>query len=63
MARRCSICGKGPQVGHRVSHSARKTKHRWLPNLQKVRIITPDGQRRRVVVCTKCIKAGKIAKR
>ena len=36
MSRRC-ISGKGVQYGHRVSHSNRKTNHRFLPNLQKKR--------------------------
>lgn len=35
MSRRCELTGKGVQVGHRVSHSNIKSKHRFLPNLQK----------------------------
>ena len=35
MTRRCEITGKGPQVGHSVSHANNKTKRRFLPNLQK----------------------------
>ena len=34
MARRCEICGKGPQYGHNVSHSKVRTNRRFLPNLQ-----------------------------
>jgi large subunit ribosomal protein L28 len=34
MARRCSITGKGVQVGHNVSHANNKTKRRFIPNLQ-----------------------------
>ena len=33
MSARCDICGKGPSTGHNVSHSVRRTKRRWLPNL------------------------------
>ena len=36
MARRCELTGKGPLVGHKVSHSNRKTKRRFLPNLCNV---------------------------
>jgi len=36
MARRCNLTGKGAQVGHKVSHSNRKTKRRFLPNLVNV---------------------------
>lgn len=34
MSRRCEITGKGPLVGHNVSHANNKTKRRFLPNLQ-----------------------------
>jgi large subunit ribosomal protein L28 len=33
MSRRCELTGKTAQVGHKVSHSNRKTKRRFLPNL------------------------------
>ena len=36
MARKCPVTGKGVQVGNNVSHSNRKTKRRFLPNLQTV---------------------------
>jgi large subunit ribosomal protein L28 len=36
MSRRCELSGKGVLVGHRVSHSNIKTKHRFLPNLQNI---------------------------
>jgi len=35
MSRKCELTGKSVQVGHRVSHSNVKTKHRFLPNLHK----------------------------
>lgn len=38
MSRVCELTGKKIQVGHRVSHSNVKTKHRFLPNLQKKRL-------------------------
>jgi large subunit ribosomal protein L28 len=34
MARKCEVTGKGPMVGHHVSHANNKTKRRFLPNLQ-----------------------------
>ncbi len=36
MSRRCELTGKGPMVGHNVSHANNKTKRRFLPNLQDV---------------------------
>ncbi|MCL2309610.1 MAG: 50S ribosomal protein L28 [Proteobacteria bacterium] len=38
MARVCQVTGKGPMVGHHVSHANNKTKRRFLPNLQQRRI-------------------------
>lgn len=61
MAARCAVCGKGPQVGYTVSHSHRRTKRTFSPNLQAVRT-TIDGENTRVRVCVKCLKAGKIAR-
>lgn len=40
MARRCELTGKGPQTGHKVSHSNRKAKRRFLPNLCDVSVIS-----------------------
>lgn len=44
MARVCPT-GKGVQVGHRVSHSNIKTKHRFLPNLQVKRFWSESEKR------------------
>lgn len=40
MSRRCDLTGKGPLVGHRVSHSNIKTKRRFLPNLLNVTLMS-----------------------
>ncbi len=34
MSKVCQVTGKGPMVGNNISHSNRKTKRRFLPNLQ-----------------------------
>lgn len=62
MARRCEICEKGRQVGHKVSHSNIKTTKVWLPNVQKVRVMIA-GKPARITVCTRCIRSNKIVKR
>jgi large subunit ribosomal protein L28 len=59
--RHCSVCGKGPSVGNNVSHANNKTKRRWNPNLQEVRALMTGGVQR-VLVCTRCIRSGKIRK-
>lgn len=61
MAKRCDICGKGPSVGHRVSHAHNLTRRRWLPNLVSMRALV-KGAPARVKVCTRCLKAGKVTK-
>ncbi len=61
MARRCEICGKGPMVGNNVSHAHNTTKRRWLPNLKRIRARV-DGHVKRILVCTNCIKSGKVVK-
>jgi large subunit ribosomal protein L28 len=40
MARKCPVTGKGVQVGNNVSHSNRKTKRRFLPNLQTISLLS-----------------------
>jgi large subunit ribosomal protein L28 len=40
MSRRCDLTGKTAQTGHKVSHSNRKTKRRFLPNLCNVTMIS-----------------------
>ena len=40
MSRRCELTGKTAQVGHKVSHSNRKTKRRFLPNLVNVTVMS-----------------------
>jgi large subunit ribosomal protein L28 len=40
MSRRCELTLKGPQVGHKVSHSNIKTKRRFLPNLVNVTFLS-----------------------
>lgn len=61
MAKRCAICGKGPMVGYNVSHAHNLTKRRWLPNLKKIRVKV-NGQIKKIRVCTKCIKSGRVVK-
>ena len=57
----CEICGKHPSFGMKLSHSHRRTRRRWNPNIQRVRAVV-DGRARRVRACTSCIRAGKVAK-
>ncbi|MGH2705287.1 MAG: 50S ribosomal protein L28 [Actinomycetota bacterium] len=55
----CDVCGKSPQFGKSISHSHRRTNRRWVPNIQPVRALV-NGARRRMNVCTSCLRAGKV---
>lgn len=61
MAAVCEVCDKKPIFGMSLSHSHRRTKRRWNPNIQRVRALV-KGSPKRVNVCTSCIKAGKVVK-
>ncbi len=61
MAATCDVCGKGPGFGNSISHSHRRTKRRWNPNIQSVRA-TVGKTTKRVNVCTSCLKAGKVSR-
>lgn len=47
--------------GNRVSHAHNVTNRRFNPNLQSVRAVT-KGVQRRVKVCTRCLRSGKVTK-
>src|SRR5919112_1451273 len=61
MARVCAVCAKGPVTGNSVSHANNRTKRRWYPNLQTVRVMV-DGAPKRIRVCTQCLKSNRIKK-
>ncbi|MBP6005472.1 50S ribosomal protein L28 [Candidatus Saccharibacteria bacterium] len=52
---KCDITGKGKMYGHNVSHSQRKTKRVFKPNLQKKTIII-DGQKVRLKLAASTIR-------
>ncbi len=59
MAKICQICGKSKDGGFRISHSHIRTKRLWRPNIHKVRALV-DGTPRRINVCTRCLKSGRV---
>ena len=61
MAAVCDICGKRPGFGMNVSHSHRRTKRRFNPNIQVVHALV-GRTRKRLNVCTSCLKAGKVVR-
>ena len=74
MAKRCEMCGKSNQPGNRVKRRGLAKQKggagRWIisksrrvfkPNLQRVRVLV-DGKNKRIWVCTRCIKSGRVIK-
>jgi large subunit ribosomal protein L28 len=61
MAQKCTICGKGPSFGNVVSHANNTRRRRWNPNLKSVRAVVGGG-RKRLRVCTSCIRSGRVTK-
>ncbi|MFA7676982.1 MAG: 50S ribosomal protein L28 [Candidatus Omnitrophota bacterium] len=72
MSRRCKICGKKALTGSSISRRGLPkkkggvglkttgiTKRKFFPNLQSKKALV-DGKWKKVLVCTKCIKAGKL---
>ncbi len=73
MARVCEICGKGTQVGNRVETRGKAkylggvgtkitgiTRRQFKPNLQRVKITTPNGTNKTARVCTQCLRSGAV---
>lgn len=57
MSRKCQISGKGPLTGNNVPFSQKKTRRRWLPNLQKRKIYVPElGRSIRLKVSTRALR-------
>jgi large subunit ribosomal protein L28 len=46
-------------AGNNVSHAMNKTKRRWLPNLQPVRV-EERGTRLTMKVCTQCLRSRRV---
>ena len=64
MSKVCEICGKKPMTGHNISHAHNVTKRRFNPNLQRVRAVQggKGGGVKKIMVCTNCIKTGRVVK-
>lgn len=58
---KCEICEKDVTFSMQVSHSHRRTARTFKPNVQSVKA-NVDGTVKKVNVCTKCLKSGKIAR-
>jgi large subunit ribosomal protein L28 len=51
----CEVCHKTGQSGNNVSHSKRRTRTRWLPNVQRATVLV-DGTAKKLRICTRCLR-------
>ena len=58
---KCEICDKDVTFSMQVSHSHRRTARTFKPNVQSVKA-NIDGTVKKVNVCTKCLKSGKVTR-
>ena len=60
---RCEICDKSVSFGNKLSitrsHISKRTTRTWKPNLRKVKAVV-DGEHKRINVCTKRLRSGKV---
>lgn len=56
MSGRCEVCHRKPMYGNNVSFSQRRTRRRFVLNVQHRRIEI-DGVVRPVNICTRCLRS------
>ena len=61
----CEICDKSVSFGNKLSitrsHISKRSTRTWKPNLRKVKAIV-NGEPKRINVCTKCLRSGKVTR-
>jgi len=75
MPRTCEICGKYTHFGNSIARRGRAkylggvgvkttgiSRRKFVPNLQKVRVVVGRGTVKRMVVCAQCIRSGRVRK-
>lgn len=62
---KCAICEKALSHGNKLSitrsHISKRTTRTFKPNLRTVKSIV-DGQPKKIKVCAKCLRSGKVVK-
>jgi large subunit ribosomal protein L28 len=56
---KCDICGKGAHFGNNVSHSHSRSNAIWNSNVQRVSVKV-NGAKKKMHVCTSCLRSGKV---
>ncbi len=59
----CEICQKTASHGNKLSitrsHISKRAPRTWKPNLRRVKV-DMNGESKRIYVCAKCLKDGKV---
>lgn len=62
---KCEICDKSVNYGNKLSitrsHISKRTSRTFKPNVRTVKAMV-DGQPKKINVCTKCLRSGKVTK-
>ena len=71
----CEFCDKKKSVGNQIETRGKAkylggvgtkitgiTKREFRPNLQRIKITTPGGTNKTVLICTRCLKKGIVRK-
>ena len=62
---KCAICDKNVNFGNQLSitrsHISKRTTRTFRANLRRVKAIV-NGQPKRITVCTKCLRSGKVTR-
>lgn len=60
---KCAICEKSLSHGNKISiarsHVSRRASRTWKPNLRTIKAIV-NGETKRISVCAKCLRSGKV---
>ncbi|MCS7306234.1 MAG: 50S ribosomal protein L28 [Thermoguttaceae bacterium] len=75
MARECQICGKRAVMGNQITTRGKAkylggvgkkitgiSPRQFRPNLQRIRITTPNGTHKRIRICTQCLRTGAVTR-
>ena len=60
---KCAICEKSVSHGNKISiarsHVSRRASRTWRPNLRTIKAVI-NGETKRISVCAKCLRSGKV---
>ena len=62
---KCEICDKSVNYGNKLSitrsHISKRTSRTFKPNIRTIKAMV-DGQPKKINVCAKCLRSGKVTK-